>query len=134
MTGLQQKFKNAMQYSKGVDGWCKALYNEMTDCTLSESFCAQFALVDWDDDLDLLQTFYGIVKEKYLKDYKKFTEIVISINLLKWANDRFVIDGLPEREKFTKFYKELYYVARSDYYRFYRGCQEECDYLYSMSD
>jgi hypothetical protein len=129
----QEFFKDVHHYAAGMEEWCKKLYDKLCGGKLEYTFVSDFAIGDW-YGIDSAKETYSRVKKSWLADYKAFTEVVISLNLLAWANDQLSKQGIEDRDQFTEFYSELYYTARDDYYKHYKGDQEKCDYIFSMTD
>ena len=127
-------FKNANSYSQGVEEWCRKLYYEMTGNKLSYTFVSDMALEDITGDTSKVDWIYNKIKNEWLSDYKAFTEVCISINLLAWANDRLEQQGFDGRSIFTEYYSELYYKARDTFYDYYKNDAEKKDYFFSMTD
>jgi hypothetical protein len=131
---LTEYFKNQFSYSQGVEDWCRKLYYEMTGNKMSYTFVSDMALEDFTGDTTKVDWIYNKIKKEWLNDYKAFTEVCISINLLAWANDKLEQQGFDGRSIFTEYYSELYYKARDTFYEHYKGKSEEIDYFYSMTD
>ena len=131
---LSDYFKNANSYSQGVEDWCRKLYYEMTGNKMSYTFVSDMALEDMTGDTSKVDWIYNKIKNEWLSDYKAFTEVCISINLLAWANDRLEQQGFDGRSIFTEYYSELYYKARDTFYDYYENDQEKKDYFFSMTD
>jgi hypothetical protein len=131
---LSEKFKNLFTYSQGVEKWCRKLYYEMTGNEMSYTFVSDMALEDFTGDTTKVDWIYNKIKKEWLKDYKAFTEVCISINLLAWANDKLSQQGIDDRDVFTNYYSELYYKARDEFYEYYKNDDEAKDYFFSMTD
>ena len=132
---IHEFFKDQFSYAAGVEEWCKKYYDFITDSNgeLTYTFCNDFAIADWYGLKDVNET-YNRVKKYWIDDYKAFTEVVISLNLLAWANDQLIKQGFENREGIMNNYSELYYKARDDYYKHYKGQQDKLDYIFDMTD
>ena len=130
---VHNSFKNVFTYAAGIEKWCKDFYKEMGDKELEYTFPADFAIADWYGEDAVRNTFKKVIKS-WGDDYKAFTEIVLSINLLSWANDQLVKQGMTDREKWVDFYTDLYYDAQDKFYAKCGGNDEACDYFFEMTD
>ena len=106
----------------------------MTGNELSYTFVSDMALEDFTGDTTKVDWIYNKIKKEWLNDYKAFTEVCISINLLAWANDKLSQQGFDDRSVFTEYYSELYYKARDTFYDYYTNDLEKKDYFFSMTD
>lgn len=129
---VQEHFNNVFSYSAGVDKWCKDAYAEGGK-KLEYSFCIEFAIADWYGEQNVRST-YERVKEHWLSDYEAFTEVVVSLNMLAWANDRLSIQGFDDRIRYVKLYSELYEEARDLFYETYGKNKEASSYFFDMTD
>jgi hypothetical protein len=100
---------------------------------LQYTFCADFAIADWLSEDAVRDTFWKAIKS-WGDDYEAFTEIVLAINLLSWANDQLVKQGIADREKWVDFYSELYYDAKDEFYMRFDGNDEATKYFFNMTD
>ena len=126
---VQQKFQNVFSYAYGVEEWV----NKSLPNPLEYTFVSDFAIADWFSEEDVLDT-YRRVKEQWLDDYMAFTEVVVAVNMLSWANDALIRQGFDDRERFVKLYSDLYYTARKDFYDKYEGNEEACNHFFEMTD
>lgn len=127
---IQEGFKNVFSYAAGIGDWVnKCLPNGPLEYT----FASDFAIADW-YGADSVEDTYKRVKDEWLSDYKAFTEVVIAVNMLSWANNTLREQGYDGREEFIKLYSDLYYRARSDFYEKYGDNAEACDYFFEMTD
>lgn len=127
---VQQGFQNVFSYAAGVEKWVN---DSLPLGPLKFTFASDFAIADWYGEEDVEDT-YKRVKESWLCDYKAFTEVVIALNMLSWANDALRKQGFDGREKFISLYANLYYRARDDFYERYTGNDEATDYFFEMTD
>ena len=81
----------------------------------------------------MYDTYKKVIRD-WKDDYKAFTEIVISLNLLSWANDQLVKQGFSDREKFVSIYSDLYYKSTREFYDEYKDNDEACRYFFDMTD
>ena len=125
---LNQGFKNVFTYAAGIEAWCKKSY----PFPLNYTFCNDFAIADWCGAKNVRETFNRVTKE-WLDDYKAYTEVAVSINLLAWANDQLCKQGF-DRSEFVKLYSNLYYEARDKFYDRYEGNSEATQYYFDMTD
>ena len=127
---VQEKFANVFSYAAGLEKW-------VNDCLplgpLKYTFVSDFAIADWMGKDDVEET-YKRVKAGWLNDYKAFTEVVIALNMLSWANDALRKQGLDGRDEFVALYSDMYYKAKDDFYDKWRDNQEACDYFFDMTD
>ena len=130
---VYNSIKNAFTYAAGNEQWCKNFYEEMGDKELEYTFPADFAIADWAGE-DEVRKLYNSIKKSWLSDYKAFTEVAVSLNLLSWANNQLTTQGIDGRDKFIDLYCEMYYQAREDFYNKFDGNDEACDYFFEMTD
>lgn len=100
---IYNSFKNPFTYAAGIEKWCKDFYYNTSGNELQYTFCADFAIADWLSEDAVRDTFWKAIKS-WGDDYEAFTEIVLAINLLSWANDQLVKQGIADREKWVDFY------------------------------
>lgn len=100
---------------------------------LTFTFASDFAIADWYSKEDVEDT-YKRVKKAWLADYKAFTEVVISLNMLSWAHHALKQQGYDGRDAFIALYSDLYYRATDDFYAKYTGNTEATDYFFRMTD
>ena len=127
---VQQGFKNVFSYAAGLEEWVN---RSLPLGPLKYTFVSDFAIADW-AGADAVSDTYERVKKEWLSDYEAFTEVVIALNMLSWANDALRRQGYDGREDFIRLYADLYYKARQDFYGKYDGNQEACDYFFEMTD
>jgi hypothetical protein len=131
---LNEHFKNGISYSAGVEKWCKDFYREISGGKkLEYTFTRDFAIADW-LGVDYVEDTFNRVKKEWLGNYKAFTEVAISLNILSWANDAMRKQGIDDREEWIALYSELYYKARDIFYDHYSGNEEATDYFFDMTD
>lgn len=130
---IYNSFKNQFTYAAGIEKWCKDFYDSASGNELQYTFCADFAIADWIGEDAVKETFKRVIKS-WGNDYKAFTEIVLSINLLSWANDQLVKQGMTDREKWVEFYADLYYDAKDEFYAKYDNDDEATEYFFNMTD
>ena len=130
---VYNSFKNQFTYAAGIEKWCKDFYYNVSGNKLQYTFCGDFAIADWRGEDAVKETFKRVIKS-WGDDYKAFTEIAIAINLLSWANDQLIKQGIADREKWVDFYSELYYDAKDEFYTKYDGNDEATDYFFEMTD
>jgi hypothetical protein len=130
---IYNSFKNPFTYAAGIEKWCKDFYYNTSGNELQYTFCADFAIADWLSEDAVRDTFWKAIKS-WGDDYEAFTEIVLAINLLSWANDQLVKQGIADREKWVDFYSELYYDAKDEFYMRFDGNDEATKYFFNMTD
>ena len=130
---VHNSFKNVFTYAAGIEQWCKDFYKEMGDKELEYTFGYDFAIADWIGDDAVRDTFKRVIKS-WGDNYKAFTEIVLAINLLSWANDQLARQGITDRGKLVDLYCELYYDAKDKFYKKYNGNNEATEYFFNMTD
>jgi len=133
MSNVHQNFKNVFSYAAGVEKWCKDSFKSWGGSPLQYTFCNDFAIADWYGVQSVNET-YDRIKKEWLSDYKAFTEVAISLNLLSWANDQMRNQGIDGRDEFVELYSDLYYKARDDFYDKYTDNEEATDYFFEMTD
>ena len=126
---IYDSFKNVFSYAAGVEDWCRNSW----DFDLEYTFCNDFALADWVSEKAVYDTYKNVIRN-WKDDYKAFTEFVVSLNLLSWANDQLVKQGFTDREKFVGIYSDLYYKATREFYDEYKDNDEACRYFFDMTD
>jgi hypothetical protein len=127
---VQQSFQNVFSYAFGVEKWVN---DSLPLGPLKYTFASDFAIADWCGADDVRDT-YERVKQSWLGDYKVFTEVVIALNMLSWANSALRKQGFEDRDEFVQLYSELYYKAKDDFYAKYGNDREACDYFFEMTD
>lgn len=130
---IYNSFKNTFTYSAGIEKWCKDFYFDIGSKKLQYTFCADFAIADWYGEKDVKETYKKVIKS-WGSDYKAFTEIALSLNLLSWANDQLRKQGITGREKYITLYSELHFKAKDDFYKKYGKNNEACNYFFAMTD
>lgn len=127
---VQQRFTNVFSYAAGLEKWVN---DNLPLGPLKYTFVSDFAIADWFGKKDVEDT-YKRVKNEWLSDYKAFTEVVIALNMLSWANCALKDQGIDDRLPFIRLYADLYYQARHDFYDKYDGNTEATDYFFNMTD
>lgn len=127
---VQQSFQNVFSYAYGVENWVN---NSLPLGPLKYTFASDFAMADW-YGADEVKDTYSRVKKSWIDNYKAFTEVVIALNMLSWANDALRKQGFDGRDEFIRLYADLYYRARSDFYAKYENDRAACDYFFEMTD
>ena len=130
---IYNSFNNPLTYAAGIEKWCTDLYYNASGNRLQYTFCSDFAIADWMGEDAVKDTFKRVIKS-WGDDYKGFTEIAIAVNLLSWANDQLVKQGIADREKFVDLYSELYYDAKDKFYDKYHADNEATEYFFKMTD
>lgn len=130
---LKDSFKNQFTYAAGIEKWCEDFYYNVSGNKLQYTFCSDFAIADWRGEDAVRETFKRVIKS-WGDDYKAFTEIVLAINMLSWANDQLIKQGITDREKWCDFYSELYYEAKDEFYEKYGESEEACDWFFKYTD
>ena len=129
---LNEFFTNVLTYAAGMEHWVDKHY-EMTGYKREYTFVNDFAIADWFGKKDVEET-YKTVKREWIKDYKAFTEVVMALNLLSWANVQLKEQGIEGREEFINLYSDMYYKARDDFYKEWEGNEEATDYFFHTTD
>ena len=128
---VQQGFTNVFSYAAGLEKWVN---DSLPYGPLEHTFVSDFAIADWVSGKEGVEDTYRRVKESWLGDYKAFTEVVVAINMLSWANNALKGQGYDGRDEFIELYSNLYYKAREDFYAKYEDNQEACDHFFEMTD
>jgi len=139
MAKLSEKFTNVFTYARGVEAWVKDFYRGASGKELEYTFPNDFAIADWCEGAKGVKETYHRVKESWLGNYKAWTEVVIALNSLSWANSQLRSQGIEGRESFIELYSDLYYKATDDFYGEYGSDgkhpnDEACDYFFNMTD
>ena len=128
---LKEFFKHGVfNYALDMENWCKKFY----PLELKYTFCHDFAIADWVSGVSGVKETYQRVKKSWLSDYKAFTEVVVSLNLLAWAHNQLMEQGIEDREQFVQLYSDLYHQATNDFYEKHGKNQEACDHFFNMTD
>ena len=130
---LQEGFKNVFSYAAGMENWIKEAYNEIAGKNLTMTFPYDFAIADWYGEKSVWDT-YKNVRKQWLRDYKAFTEVAITLSYLSSANSQLSIQGYEDREKFIDLYSSLYYTARDNFYDYYKDNEEAKDWFFEWTD
>lgn len=130
---VQDYFKSVKSYAFGVEDWVRKYFKEV-GFEPKYTFVSDLAMVDWSGDAKKVKEVYLNIKKEWLSNYKAFTEVVMSVNMLSWANDKLLEQGFDDREEWIRFYSELYYQAVEDFYGKYTGNEEACDYFFKCTD
>lgn len=126
---VRQAFKTVLSYAASMEGWV----NSNLPTPLQYTFVSDFAIADWFGK-DSVDETYERVKKEWLDDYVAFTEVVVALNMLSWANDALKRQGYDGREDFIRVYAGMYHRACKDFYDKYSGNQEACDHFFRMTD
>lgn len=127
---LNEGFKNVFSYAAGMEKWVK---NNL-DTEMEYTFAKDFAIADWVSGINGVKETYERVKKEWLGNYKAFTEVALSLNLLAWAHNQLEEQGFEGRNPFIKLYSELWHQAKYDYYEKYANDKEKQDYFFYMTD
>ena len=127
---LQENFANVFSYAAGMEAWVN---DSLPLGPLKMTFASDYAIADWYGAKEVKET-YERVKKSWLSDYKAFTEVVIALNMLSWAHNTLMRQGIDGREEFIRLYSELYFKSKSDFYEKYDKDKEACDYFFQMTD
>lgn len=129
MKTINSYFKNGFSYAAGIEDWCRKSYPH----ELKFTFCQDFAIADWFGEDSVIDT-YNQVKESWLNDFKAWTFVVISLNLLAWAHNQLKLQGLDGQDEFIQLYSRLYTVASDEFYKKYKNNDEAIRYHFEMTD
>lgn len=131
---LQEHFQNVFTYSRGIENWCKKAYNANQDqYEFQYTFISDFAIADWHSESAVKDTYNQFIKE-YSDDYEALTELIISLNMLSWANAKLCDQGIEDREKFVELYADLYYEAKDTFYDNFADDKEAKQYMFNLTD
>jgi hypothetical protein len=131
---VSEYFANVFSYAAGLEAWVQKYFNSIGSYKLKYTFVHDFAIADWCSGTNGIRDTYNKLLKEYGKDYKAFTELVMSINMLSWANDTLTKQGIDDRDKFGIYYSDLYYESRDKFYDTFKGNTEACDYFFEMTD
>ena len=128
----QEYFKDAISYAASAERIIRG-YFESVGYHCEYTFVQDLVLAEW-FGLDGVKETYETFKRDWLDDYKAWTEVVMSLNLLIWFHDSLIQNGIEESDDAERLYDELYYKARDDFYDKYEGDEEACDYFFQCTD
>ena len=128
---VQNCFKNVFTYAFGVENWSREF---LPTYQWAYTFVSDFAIADFVDGANAVTETYNRVIKSWASDYKALTEIVISLNVLSWANDALMRQCYEGRDEFIKLYADLYYKARDEFYNLYGKDKEKSQYFFEMTD
>ena len=128
---VQNGFKNVFTYAFGVEEWSRKF---LPSYAWAYTFVSDFAIADFTDGAKAVIDTYKRVMESWASDYKALTEIVISLNVLSWANDCLREQGYEGRDRFIELYADLYYKAKDEFYNLYGEDKEKSQYFFEMTD
>ena len=131
MKKISERFKNAATYAASIEKWVN---NNLSGEPLEYTFASDFALADYMFGEKGVRDIYELVKKGWLDNYKVWTEVVIAINMLSWAQDQLRKQGYEGREPFINLYNELYHQSVNDFYEKYENDEEKCYYFFQMTD
>ena len=121
---LQIFFKNVFSYAAGMETWVDN-YFKSVGYKKKYTFVSDFAIADWHSEADV---------REWKSDYKAFTEVVMTLNMLSWAHDQLAKQGIDDRTDFIALYSDLYYKSQELFYETYKGNTEACDYFFETTD
>lgn len=130
---VQEYFNDVFSYAYGIEEWIKKHFKSV-NYKIEYTFASDLAIVDWYGKKEEVNESYNRIKKSWIDDYKAFTEFVMCINMLSWANEQLIKQGFDDREEWVEFYSELYYQARDDFYEKYEDNEEACDYFFRTTD
>ena len=130
---VNEFFKNVFTYAAGMEHFCKRLYADGGK-ELNYTFANDFAIADWVSGKKGVDDTYRNVKKNWLNNYKAWTEVVVSLNLLSWANDQLKRQGIEGREPYIALYSQMYEKARNTFYKTYGKDEEACEYFFNMTN
>jgi hypothetical protein len=130
---VNEFFKNVFSYANGIEQWCKNFLMQTSGTKLTYTFTHDFAIADWYGEKSVRES-YNRIKKSWISDYKAFTEVAMSLNVLSWANDQLAKQGIEGREKYIELYSELWFKAKDDFYKKYGKNEEACDYFFNMTN
>ena len=128
---VQNYFKNVFTYAFGVENWSREF---LPTYQWAYTFVSDFAIADFVDGGKAVKETYNRAIKSWANDYKALTEIVISLNVLSWANDALMRQGYEGRVELIKLYADLYYKARDEFYNLYGNDKEKSQYFFEMTD
>lgn len=130
---VQEYFNDVFSYAYGIEAWIEK-YFKSVNFELEYTFASHLAIVDWFGNKEEVKESYNRIKNSWIDDYKAFTEVVMCVNMLSWANDQLLKHSFDDREEWVDFYSDLYYQARDDFYSKYENNKEACDYFFKCTD
>ena len=131
---LNEFFTDVFTYGAGMHAWVQKYFTSISGYKLKYTFVQDFAIADWCSGKKGIRDTYNKLLKEYGKDYKAFTELVMSINMLSWGNDQLTKQGIEGRDEYGMYYSDLYYESRDKFYDTFKGNTEACDYFFEMTD
>ena len=130
---VQEYFNDEFSYAYSIEAWIEK-YFKSVNFELEYTFASDLAIVDWFGNKEEVKESYNSIKNSWIDDYKAFTEVVMCVNMLSWANDQLLKHSFDDREEWVDFYSDLYYQARDDFYSKYENNEEACNYFFKCTD
>ena len=130
---VQEYFNDVFSYAYGIEAWIEN-YFKSVNFELEYTFASDLAIVDWFGNKEEVKESYNRIKNSWIDDYKAFTQVVMCVNMLSWANDQLIKHCFDDREEWVDFYSDLYYQARDDFYSKYENNEEACNYFFKCTD
>lgn len=128
----QEYFKDAVSYAASAERTIRG-YFESLGYHCEYTFVQDLILAEW-FGLDKVRETYETFKREWLGDYKAWTEVVMSLNLLIWFHDGLIENGIEENADAEELYDELYFKSKDDFYDKYTGNEEACNYFFQCTD
>lgn len=125
-------FGSGYSYVVSAENWVRN-YFKSVGYKMEYTFVQDLVIAEW-FNLDNVRKTYEQVKKEYLDDYKAFTEVVMSINMLIWFNDALKKEGVDDRDDAEQLYNDLYFEARDAFYLRWGNNDEACDYFFKCTD
>lgn len=130
---IKEFFSNAITYAQGIEKWVRDYFDSVGyECEYT--FVSDLAMAEWVGGVEGVNKTYNKLKNEWGGYYKAFTELVMSINLLSWANEQLERQGFTDRGEWIEFYSKLYYKSRNEFYEKYEGNEEATDYFFNTTD
>ena len=129
---LNESFRDVFSYAAGMQAWVQKYFDSVGSYKMKYSFVEAFAISDWSSGKKGIRDTYNKLLKEYGKDYKAFTELVMSINMLSWGNDQLRKQGIEGREEYGMYYSDLYYETHE--YALDNLKDEELRYYLEVTD
>lgn len=130
---VKEVFFSSEDYASSIANYVRT-YFQGNGYNLLTPAAYELALAEWIGGLEDVRKVYTNLYKRYASDYKKFTDLVMQVNMLSWANNTLIRQGFDGRGEYLEFYSELYYEARDSFYDTYSGNEEACDYYFNTTD
>lgn len=131
---LKEHFKNVFSYSAGVEAWVKKTYFSICGREISYTFACDFAICDFMCDKKAAEDTYKNCVKNYKADYEAMTQLYVCLMYLAYAQDQLSRQGFEDRDEWGVLFQNLAEKVYNDFYKFFNGNQEACQYFFDWTD